>query len=72
MQIILAEDRTDAWWAAWEAATSAVQRYEARGKAEDLQAARDALKGAKFPNTARLRDRMRRAEAHWAPLRRPQ
>lgn len=68
MQIIPAEDRTDAWWAAWEAATEATQRYEATGKAEHFDAAREALKTAKFPNSARLAGRLRRAAAHYAPI----
>jgi hypothetical protein len=58
-------ERDEAWWAAWELATTATVAYERGGRETDAETALAALRGWKFPNGSDLHARLRAArEAH--------
>ena len=54
----------DLYWTTWNAATDAVQRYEATGELEHRTHALAALRVHRFPNDLGLRARIHRADIH--------
>lgn len=66
MQTPKVEDRSEAWWTAWETATEATEAYERTGQASYREAARGALRTGSFPNSTGLYRRLRRAQAHFS------